>query len=207
MAFHYPSQHPFHPANFQGIVEALVECNATLSGVGTNSFTIDPSGYASNFAGVVKAIEDFNVSLSGVQGGTQRAFTAGENLNQGEIVYVSGVDVFKASALSGIAAFNYQAIGAVGTPGQTLAGSACDIVLDGEALISGAGVIVDGVSLVPGETYYLAKYPGQVTAYSTASGFVTNSGTDQYQALVVLGKATTTQHIEMEIQPPIILFE
>ena len=206
MAFHYPSRHAFHPPNFQGIVDALVECNATLSGVGTNSFTLDPSGYASNFAGVVKAIEDFNVSLSGVQGGTQRTFIAGEILNQGEVVYVSGVSVFKASALSGIAPFNYQAIGIVENIDQVSAGSSCSVSLDGEAIVSGT-VIVGATSLIPGQIYYLSKYPGKVTQYSTASGFVTNSGTDQYQALVALGKATTSQHLEVEIQPPIILFD
>lgn len=206
MAFHYPSRHAFHPPNFQGIVDALVECNATLSGVGTNSFTLDPSGYTSNFAGVVKAIEDFNISLSGVQGSTQRTFTAGETLNQGEVVYVSGLSVFKASALSGIAPFNYQAIGIVENTQQISAGNPCSIVLNGETIVSGAA-IVDSTFLTPGQTYYLAKYPGKVTPYSSASGFVTNSGTDQYQALVVLGKATTSQHLDVEIEPPIILFE
>lgn len=207
MAFHYPSRHPFHPPNFQGIVDALTECNVTLSGVGTNSFTLDPSGYASNFAGVVKAIEDFNVSLSGVQASSsQRIFTAGETLNQGEVVYVSGVSVFKASALSGIAPFNYQAIGVVENIQQVSAGNQCTIILDGETIVSGTA-IVGSSSLVAGETYYLSKYPGKVTQYSTASGFVTNSGTDQHQALVVLGKATTSQHLEVEIQPPIILFD
>lgn len=206
MAFHYPSRHAFHPPNFQGIVDALIECNSTLSGVGTNSFTLDPSGYASNFAGVVKAIEDFNVSLSGVQGSTQRTFIAGETLNRGEVVYVSGVNVFKASALSGLAPFNYQAIGVVENTTEISGGSVCNIVLDGETIISGTA-IVDSSSLVAGETYYLSKYSGKITRYSTASGFVTNSGTDQHQALVVLGKATTSQHLEVEIQPPIILFD
>jgi hypothetical protein len=34
--------------------------------VGTNSFTIDPSGYASNFEGIVQCIEDLNFTLSGL---------------------------------------------------------------------------------------------------------------------------------------------
>ena len=38
-------------------------------------------------------------------------FTAGEALNQGDFVYISGVSVFKASALSGIAPTNYEVIG------------------------------------------------------------------------------------------------
>lgn len=204
--WHYPSRHSFHPPNFEGIVNALIECNISLSGVGTNSFTLDPSGYTSNFAGIVKAIEDFNVSVSGIQAGggsVERDFTAGETLAIGEMVYISGTSVFKASALSGIAPFNYGAAGAVKTPGGV--GDIVTVNLDGEATIS--GTITAETSLVPGEVYYLSKYPGQVTRFSTASGSVTNSGTDQYQALVSIGKATTTENIEMEIQPVIILFE
>lgn len=63
---HYPSRHAFHPANFEGIVSALVECLYTVSGVGTSSFTIDPSGYASNFEGIVQCVEDLNFTLSGL---------------------------------------------------------------------------------------------------------------------------------------------
>ena len=122
------------------------------------------------------------------------------------LVFVSGVEVFKASALSGLAPFNYQAIGVVENTTEISGGSVCNIVLDGETIISGTA-IVDSSSLVAGETYYLSKYSGKITRYSTASGFVTNSGTDQHQALVVLGKATTSQHLEVEIQPPIILFD
>jgi hypothetical protein len=34
--------------------------------VGTSTFTIDPSGYASNFEGIVQCIEDLNFTLSGL---------------------------------------------------------------------------------------------------------------------------------------------
>lgn len=210
MAFHYPSRHAFHPPNFQGIVDALVECNVTLSGVGTNSFTLDPSGYASNFAGVIKAIEDFNVSVSGIQtgggggGSSERTFTAGDTLLQGDIVYVSGVSVFKASALSGLAPFSYNVVGA--SKGSATVGSPVTVILDGEATIT-SGTITAESSLVPGEQYYLSKYSGQVTKYSTASGLVSNSGVFEYQALVAVGRATTTTQLEVEIQPAIILFE
>lgn len=208
MAFHYPSRHAFHPPNFQGIVDALVECNVTLSGVGTNSFTLDPSGYASNFAGVIKAIEDFNISVSGIQAGggssSERTFTAGDSLIQGDIVYVSGVSVYKASALSGLAPFSYNIVGA--SKGTATAGNPVSVILDGEAAITSNTITAES-SLVPGEQYYLSKYSGQITRYSTASGLVSNSGTFQYQALVPVGRATTTTQLEVEIQPAIILFE
>jgi hypothetical protein len=66
---HYPSRHSFHPPNFRGAIAALVQCIYTVSGVGTTSFTIDPSGYASNFEGLVQCIEDLNFTLSGVSAG------------------------------------------------------------------------------------------------------------------------------------------
>lgn len=207
MAFHYPSRHAFHPPNFQGIVDALVECNATLSGVGTNSFTLDPSGYASNFAGVVKAIEDFNISVSGIQtggGSVTRDFTAGEILSQGNVVFVSGTSVFKASALSGLAPENYAAIGITTT--AATAGGNVTVNLDGEVTVN-SGTVVTRNQLSPGIPYYLSKFSGEMTPFSTTSGTVTNSGTNQHQALVYLGKATTTTALEIEIQPPIILFE
>ena len=66
---HYPSRHSLHTPNFRGAIEALTECIYTISGVGTNSFTIDPSGYSWNFEGLVQVIEDLNWTLSGITAG------------------------------------------------------------------------------------------------------------------------------------------
>lgn len=66
---HYPSRHSLHAPNFEGAIAALVECIYTVSGVGTTSFTIDPSGYASNFEGLVQVIEDLNFTMSGISAG------------------------------------------------------------------------------------------------------------------------------------------
>lgn len=66
---HYPSRHSFHTPNFRGVIAALVECIYTVSGVGTSTFTLDPSGYASNFEGLVQCIEDLNLTLSGISAG------------------------------------------------------------------------------------------------------------------------------------------
>ena len=66
---HYPSRKALHEANFRGIIEAVTEIIYTVSGVGTVSFTIDPSGYAANFDGVVQVLEDLNLTISGVSGG------------------------------------------------------------------------------------------------------------------------------------------
>ena len=81
---HYPSRHSLHVPNFRGAIEALVECINTISGVGTTSFTIDPSGYASNFEGLVQVIEDLNFTMSGITagggGGGGTVYTAGSGL-------------------------------------------------------------------------------------------------------------------------------
>lgn len=130
-------------------------------------------------------------------------FTAGEALNQGEFVYVSGVSVFKASALSGIASTNYEVIGV--TAESAPLGSGVSVNVDDVAIILDANITAD-VTLIPGERYYLSKYTGQITRYSTASGFVSNSGTNQYQVLAPVGVALSTSELEVEIQPPVILY-
>ena len=148
--------------------------------------------YLVNGAGVV-------TSLS-----SSAAFVAGETLVQGAAVYVSGLKVFNASALSGIASFNYGAFGITGASAVTNSG--VSVIFDDAATISSANITAE-TSLVPGQPYYLSKFPGQVTRYSTASGLVTNSGTNQYQALVLVGTALSAAELEVEIAPPIVMYQ
>jgi hypothetical protein len=77
---HYPSRKGLHEANFRGIIGAVTEIIYTVSGVGTVSFTIDPSGYAANFDGVVQALEDLNLTISGVSGGGGSQIQAGSGI-------------------------------------------------------------------------------------------------------------------------------
>jgi len=77
---HYPSRHSFHTPNFRGTIDALVQCIYTISGVGTTTFTIDPSGYASNFEGLVQCIEDLNFTMSGIAAGGGSAVQAGSGI-------------------------------------------------------------------------------------------------------------------------------
>lgn len=58
-----------HPENFEGIVTVIEEIIATVSGVGTTSYSRCPYGYPWNFEGIVRALEDLNTSISGIQGG------------------------------------------------------------------------------------------------------------------------------------------
>ena len=132
-----------------------------------------------------------------------QSYTAGETLIQGDFVYVSGTSVFKASALSGVAAFNYGVIGA--TTVAAHAGSGISVSTDGIVSIGNENVTAD-VSLVPGEFYYLSKYSGQITRYATASGLVSASGTNEYQVSVPVGFAVSNSELNVEIQPPVILY-
>ena len=131
-------------------------------------------------------------------------FTAGENLTQGNFVYVSGTYVFKTSALSGLAAVNYTAIGATAAAANN--GASVAVNLDSLVVIP-SGNITEENALVPGQFYYLSKYRGQITRFNTASGQISNSGTFQYQASAPVGQAVSTSELEIEIQPPVILFD
>jgi hypothetical protein len=148
--------------------------------------------YLVNGAGVV-------TSLS-----SSAAFVAGETLVQGAAVYVSGLKVFNASALSGIASFNYGAFGVTGAAAVTNSG--VSVIFDDAVTVSSANITAE-TSLVPGQPYYLSKFPGQITRYSTASGVVTNSGTNQYQALVLVGTALSAAELEVEIDAPVVLYQ
>jgi hypothetical protein len=131
-----------------------------------------------------------------------QSFTAGSNLVQGAVVYVSGTQVFAASAISGVAAFNYGAIGITAASAGVTSGVAVN--LDDVAVINAENITAES-SLIPGEYYFLSKYTGQLTRYTTASGSITASGTDNYQALVGLGVALSTTELEVEIKPPTLL--
>jgi len=135
---------------------------------------------------------------------TTTDFTAGEALVQGAVVYVSGTSVFNASALSGIAPFNYGAIGI--TAAAASATDTVAVVLDDAAVIAGANLTGEE-ALVPGQIYFLSKFAGQITQFSTASGQVTNSGTNQYQVSLPIGRALSTSELEVEIGTPTILYE
>lgn len=128
-------------------------------------------------------------------------FTAGDNLDQGTVVYVSGTYVLPASAASGVAAEQYNAIGITAASAGVTSGVAVN--LDDIAVVSSANLTGE-TSLTPGQYYYLSKYTGQLTRFSTASGTVTAAS--GYAALVNLGLALSSTELHLEIQPPVDLF-
>lgn len=127
-------------------------------------------------------------------------FLAGVDLAQGEVVFASGFYVVPAVAASGVTSSEYQPIGV--TAEAAFQNATLSVVLDDSVIIPGSQITADS-ALVPGEIYYLSRYSGEVTRYSTASGVVTFSG--GYSALVALGTAISTSELQVEIQNPIIL--
>lgn len=132
-----------------------------------------------------------------------QTYTAGEALIQGDFVYVSGALAYKATALSGVPAYQYGVIGA--TTQAALVGSGVTVSTDGIVTIGSSNVTADN-SLAPGQYYYLSKYSGQITRYNTASGTVSASGSNEYQVAVPVGYAVSNTELDVEIQPPIILY-
>lgn len=132
------------------------------------------------------------------------SFTAGEALSQGSFVRVSGTYVVKATALSGLAPANYAVIGA--TTEAATQGGTVSVSTDGVVVLTSANITASGV-LVPGTQYYLSKYSGQIVPYSSSSGLVSNSGTNQYQAFVPVGQAVSLTEFNIEIQPEIVLYD
>jgi len=128
-------------------------------------------------------------------------FTAGADLIQGDVVYVSGVYALPATAASGVDSTQYQAVGI--TAEAALNGSSVPVNLDDIVVVSDANITAESV-LVPGSFYYLSKSQGQITRYSTASGTVTAAS--GYAALVNLGLALSTTELHVEIQPPVDLY-
>lgn len=133
---------------------------------------------------------------------TTQSFTAGTTLIQGEVVYVSGTYVLPASAASGLAPENYAAIGI--TAGAAASSASVDVILDDTAVISNSNITADA-SLIPGQYYYLSKYDGQITRFNTASGAVTAA--NGYAASVGIGQALSSTELQIEIEPPVVLYD
>lgn len=128
-------------------------------------------------------------------------FTAGVDLVQGQVVFVSGTYVLPASAASGVSSDQCQAIGI--TAEAATASSTVSVNLDDIAVVSDVNITAES-ELIPGNYYYLSKSEGELTRYSTASGLVTAAS--GYSALVILGLALSTTELHVEIQPPVDLF-
>jgi len=142
------------------------------------------------------------ITVSGTDVSSIKTYTAGETIAVGEFVCFDTGSLVKASAASGVDPVRYNTFGCAIT-----AGNATDTIRvnsDNIVTLADANITADS-QLTPGDSYYLSKYFGQVTRYSTASGGITFA--EGYGALVYVGRALSTTQLEVEIQPKIILTE
>ena len=142
------------------------------------------------------------ITISGTDVSSVKTYTAGETIAVGEFVCFDAGSLVKASAASGVDPVRYNTFGCAIT-----AGNATDTIRvnsDNIVTLSDPNITAES-QLTPGESYYLSKYFGQVTKYSTASGGITFA--EGYGALVYVGRALSTTQLEVEIQPKILLTE
>lgn len=142
------------------------------------------------------------ITISGTDVSSIKTYTAGETIVVGEFVCFDAGSLVKASAASGVDPVRYNTFGCAIT-----AGNATDTIRvnsDNIVTLSDPNITAES-QLTPGESYYLSKYFGQVTKYSTASGGITFA--EGYGALVYVGRALSTTQLEVEIQPKILLTE
>lgn len=128
--------------------------------------------------------------------------TAGATLIQGDAVYVSGSYALPATAASGVAASRYNPVGF--TTGSASTSSTVTVNVDGVTVLSSANLIGE-TQLTPGQYYYLSKYSGKVTKYATGSGLLTAAS--GYAALVYMGQALSATELQIEIEPPVVLYD
>jgi hypothetical protein len=127
------------------------------------------------------------------------SFTAGQNLIQGETVYVSGTYVFPASAASGVQPDAWAALGITAEAAATSA--SVSIILDDIALVS-SGNLVHETALTPGQYYYVSNIAGKLTSAAAPSGITVSGG---YAASTVVGLALSPSEIHVEIDSPVTL--
>lgn len=130
-----------------------------------------------------------------------QTFTAGINLIQGQVVYLSGAYALPATAISGAPIDRYNAIGITSASAGFSSGVAVN--LDDIAVIT-ASNLTGETAMVPGQYYYLSKFTGQLTRFSTASGTVSASG--GYGAVVNMGLALSPTELQVEIEQPVIIY-
>ena len=168
---HYPSRKSFNQPNFGGIVSALTECIYTISGVGTTTFTLDPSGYASNFEGIVQCIEDLNFTLSGIIAG------GGGGVGGSGVVGGSGIYVTTSGGFD-IVNVNYDDVFYNSVSGHLVGDGSVTVLYSGlTATISGAefGSAEIVVSGSPGAGYrdgslWYDTNQGRLFVYASGNG-------------------------------------
>jgi len=166
-----------HSESFEGIVTVIEEIIATVSGVGTSSYSRCPYGYPWSFEGVVRALEDLNTSISGISGG-------GGATGSG-IVAGSGIYITQSGSFEVINATVTSASGVTYTAGSGIylsdGGTKFNLYAEGEGTVtvsySGSMAVISGTESAAGggASVTVSGEPG--SNYSTGDlWFDTNEG-------------------------------
>jgi hypothetical protein len=142
------------------------------------------------------------ITVSGTDISSVKNYTAGESISVGQFVCFDAGSLVKASAASGVDSTRYNTFGCAVTAGGV--SDTIKINSDNIVTLSSSNITADA-ALTPGESYYLSKFYGEVTRFSTTSGTITFA--EGYGALVYVGRALSTTQLEVEIQPKILLTE
>jgi hypothetical protein len=200
------------------VINATVtSASGTVFTAGSGLYLVNSSEFNVNFDSVFQsavsghvlaggtntAISSGNyLTISGTDINSIRTYTTSESIASGQFVAFDSGSLVVASAASGVSASRHNVFGSA----VNSAAPAGSVRVNSDSIVTIYGDnITAEAQLTPGEPYYLSKYSGQLTKFSTASGNI--SFAEGYGALVYVGRALSTDQLEVEIQPKIILTE
>lgn len=206
-----------HSESFEGIVTVIEEIIATVSGVGTSSYSRCPYGYPWSFEGVVRALEDLNTSISGISGG---GGATGSGIVAGSGIYITqsgDFEVINASVVS-LSGVTYNAGSGIylSDGGYTInlyaeGQGSVSVSYSGDlALISGVEAPTGGATIVvsgdPGSNYetgalWYDTNEGRLFVYASG-GAVTEPAWYQTNAEAIALKSETAPSGTGENAPP-----
>lgn len=128
--------------------------------------------------------------------GTSIDVEAGETLIPGTAVFAFGTpaQIFKATAISGVTLEHASVVGFT-QAGATVGGDV-GLTTTGIVAIPGENVVGE-TQLTTGDAYFLSKFDGQITKYSTTSGLIQTS--EMYQAVAPVGVALSPTELSVNI--------
>lgn len=199
------------------INSAVTSASGTVFSAGSGLYLVNSTEFNINYDSVFQSSVSGHVlaggsntilssgnylTVSGTDINSSRLYTAGEAIASGQFVSFDSGSLVVASAASGVSVSRHNVFGC----SVTAAAPAGTVQINSDNIVTIYGSNITAESqLTPGEPYYLSKYSGQLTKFSTASGNI--SLLDGYGALVYVGRALSTTQLEVEIQPKIILTE
>jgi hypothetical protein len=199
------------------INSAITSASGTVFSAGSGLYLVNSTEFNINYdsvfqnsvsghvlaAGSNTVLSSGNVlTVSGTDISSVRTYVAAESIASGQPVTFDAGALVVASAASGVSSSRHNVFGFA--VDAAAASGTVTINSDNIVTVYGSNITADA-QLTPGDSYYLSKFSGQLTKYTTTSGAI--SLADGYGALVYVGRALSQNQLEVEIQPKIILTE